>query len=105
MDLKQLEYFLAVFEEGSFSKPAARINSTQPSISVQIAALEQALNAKLFERHARGIKPTTAGKKLHQHAIRIRHDVNHAANEIRTLSEKLLVWETAFLYKRTFSVA
>jgi hypothetical protein len=44
VDLKQLEYFLAVFEEGSFSKPAARINSTQPSISVQIAALEQALN-------------------------------------------------------------
>jgi len=89
MDIKQLRNFLAVFEEGSFSKAAARLHSTQPGVSVQIAALEKALNAKLFERHARGIKPTAAGRKLHQHAVQILHDTNQAADEIRRLSGAL----------------
>lgn len=89
MDIKQLKSFLAVFEEGSFSKAAARIHSTQPGVSVQVAALEKTLNAKLFERHARGIRPTAAGRKLHQHAVQLLHDANYAADEIRMLSGTL----------------
>jgi LysR family transcriptional regulator, nitrogen assimilation regulatory protein len=86
MDLKHLKSFLAVYEEGSFSKAAAKLNSTQPGISVQIAALEGELDAKLFERHARGINPTVAGERFYKRGIQIIHDTNNAMEEIKALA-------------------
>jgi DNA-binding transcriptional LysR family regulator len=65
MDLRQIRYFVAVYEEGSFSRAAAREHCTQPGISVQIQKLEAEFNHKLFERKARGVVATVAGRQLY----------------------------------------
>lgn len=61
MDLKQIRYFIAVADAGSFSGGAKRAFVTQPTLSAAIAALEQELGFALFEREARGISLTTKG--------------------------------------------
>ncbi len=82
MDLRQLRYFAAVLEEGSFTRAARRENVSQPSLSVQVAELEAALNVRLFERHARGVAPTSAGKRLHARAVAILRMVDETVQEI-----------------------
>jgi LysR family nitrogen assimilation transcriptional regulator len=61
IDLKQIRCFVAAFEEGSFSMAAKREHCTQPGLSVYIQRLEAMLSHRLFERQARGVKPTVAG--------------------------------------------
>ena len=61
MDLKQIRYFIAVADAGSFSAGAKRAFVTQPTLSAAIAALEGELGFALFEREARGISLTTKG--------------------------------------------
>jgi DNA-binding transcriptional LysR family regulator len=70
MSLRQMEYFLAVAEEGSFSRAARRMNVTQPALSQQVKALEAELGAPLFERLGRGVRTTAAGRSYlpHVHA-------------------------------------
>jgi LysR family nitrogen assimilation transcriptional regulator len=68
MDLKQIEYFLRVAEERSFSRAAERLGITQPSISRQIGLLEQELGQHLLARNGRGVEPTDAGLQLMEHA-------------------------------------
>ena len=87
MDVRQIRAFLAAYEEKSLTAAAERINATQPGVSVQISALESELHVKLFERHARGLKPTFAGKRLYPMAVQILQNVNHAVGTIRTLSK------------------
>ncbi len=63
--LRQLEYFVAVSEEGSISKAATRASVSAPSISVAIAQLEDDFGLKLFVRkHAHGLTLTQAGREL-----------------------------------------
>src|SRR5579871_2917304 len=62
MSLRQMEYFLAVANEGSFSRAAVQLNVTQPALSQQVAALESELGAPLFERLGRGVRMTAAGR-------------------------------------------
>jgi DNA-binding transcriptional LysR family regulator len=61
MDLKQIRYFIAVADAGSFSAGAKRAFVTQPTLSAAIAALEGELGFALFEREARGISLTAKG--------------------------------------------
>jgi len=65
MDLKHLNYFVAVFEQLSFSAAAKHCYIAQPSISAAVAQLEQELNQSLFIRHARGVTPSEQGEKLY----------------------------------------
>ncbi len=67
MTLRQMEYFLAVVEEGSFSQAAIRLNITQPALSQQVKALETDLGAALFERLGRGVRVTPAGRAYLPH--------------------------------------
>lgn len=66
MDFKQVETFLCVFEEGSVTRAAAKLNIVQPAASNQIKKLEAALQLELFERLPRGISPTPAGRALYR---------------------------------------
>lgn len=64
MEFRQLRYFLAVGEEGSFSKAAARCYISQSAISHQIAKLEHELGTTLLERSTRVVELTPAGQRL-----------------------------------------
>jgi LysR family hydrogen peroxide-inducible transcriptional activator len=63
-DLRQLEYFCAVARTGSFTKAAEDLGIAQPSLSEQIARLEQGLGAALFERLSRRIELTPLGEAI-----------------------------------------
>lgn len=62
--LRQLQYAVAVAEELSFRRAAARCHVAQPSLSAQIAQLEDALGARLFERGQKRVLVTAAGREL-----------------------------------------
>jgi DNA-binding transcriptional LysR family regulator len=65
LDLKQIRCFVAAYEEGSFSKAALREHCTQPGLSVYIQRLENMLAHRLFDRKARGVTPTIAGRHFY----------------------------------------
>src|SRR5262245_42767314 len=68
MDLRQLSYFLAVAEEGQFTRAAARVSVAQPAVSAQIRRLEAELGEPLFHRDRRAVTLTAAGEALLPHA-------------------------------------
>ncbi|GGU43961.1 LysR family transcriptional regulator [Lentzea flava] len=62
MRLRQIEYFVAICEAGSFNRAANELRVAQPSLSQQIQALEKELGAELLERGRQGISLTAAGR-------------------------------------------
>src|ERR1700678_862719 len=88
IDLFQLETFLAVAEERSFSRAAARLHRTQPAVSQAIAKLEGELGGILFERSSRDGTLTDAGEVLREYAaklLNLRSDAEGALTELRAL--------------------
>ena len=80
MDLKQLQYFVACAQTGSFSDAAKILYSTQPSVSKVIKSLEDTLGMQLFERLPRGIRLTVQGQKFYQYACRITNEIDVLEN-------------------------
>jgi DNA-binding transcriptional LysR family regulator len=68
VELRQLGYFLAVARERSFTRAAERLHLAQPGISHQIRQLEAELGSELFDRSAKPIRLTPAGRALLRHA-------------------------------------
>jgi DNA-binding transcriptional LysR family regulator len=64
MELRHLEYFLAVAEEQSFTRAAARLHLVQSALSVSIRALERELGGRLFDRNTHRVELTDAGQAL-----------------------------------------
>jgi DNA-binding transcriptional LysR family regulator len=88
MDLYQLETFLAVASEKSFSRAAARLNRTQPAVSQAIRKLEGDVGEVLFERTSRDGTLTAAGELLREYAhkmIGLRREATSALEELRSL--------------------
>lgn len=78
MELRQLEYLVAIDETGSFSAAARRLGVRQPSISEQIRRLETTLRQPLLDRLPGRVVPTAAGRQLLGHARRILAEVAEA---------------------------
>ncbi len=78
MEVHQLRYFVAVAEHRNFSRAAERMRVAQPSLSQQIQKLEAEMGQPLFDRLARGVMPTEAGRRLLTHAHRILADLAEA---------------------------
>lgn len=66
--LKQLEYFVALAETGSFRRAAEQCGISQPSLSVQLASLEKRLGQRLVERSRSGVILTAAGREVNMRA-------------------------------------
>jgi DNA-binding transcriptional LysR family regulator len=64
MELRQLEYFVAVTEEGGFTRAAAKLHVAQPGVSAQIRQLERELGQPLFDRSGRQVRLTEVGKAV-----------------------------------------
>ena len=62
--LRQLQYLVAIEDQGGFSRAAEHCNVSQPSLSAQVAQLEDALGVQIFERVRRGVVVTQPGKAL-----------------------------------------
>lgn len=88
MELSQLEAFLAVAEERSFSRAAVRLHRTQPAVSQVIRKLEENVGEVLFDRAARDGSLTAAGALLRDYAVRLmalRREATSALDELKSL--------------------
>lgn len=86
MDLRQLEYVVAVAEELNFTRAAARCHIVQSGLSFQIAKLERELGTALFERTSRSVRLSPAGEVLLPRARRALAEVDSARTEVAALS-------------------
>jgi DNA-binding transcriptional LysR family regulator len=68
MELRQLEYFVTVAEEASFTRAASRLFVSQPGVSAQVRRLERELGHELFDRSGRAVRVTDVGEALLPHA-------------------------------------
>jgi len=75
MELRNLQYFVSVYQELSFSKAAEKCLVSQPSISAAISQLEMELDRQLFIRHAKGASPTQAGKTFYPAAVKVLNEI------------------------------
>src|SRR5574337_1593893 len=87
MDLRQLRFFLAIVEHGSFTRAAAMTGRTQQALSKGIQALEHTLGTRVFERGVRGVRLTATGRLLLDHA-------RTADDAIRSFDERLQELQT-----------
>ena len=69
--LRQLRYFRALVEHGSFSRAAESVYVSQPALSLQIRELEAVLGGPLVERESRGVLLTRLGKEVHEQSLRV----------------------------------
>ena len=88
MEMTQLEFFVTVVSEGSFSKAAERVYRTQPAVSIAIRRLEEEVGAPLFERSQKTPVLTEAGQLVYDYAKRIlslRDQAREVVTELRSL--------------------
>jgi LysR family transcriptional regulator, benzoate and cis,cis-muconate-responsive activator of ben and cat genes len=83
MEFRQLNYFIAVAEEGNLTAASRRLNISQPPLTRQIRQLEDELGAQLFHRSSKGVQLTAAGTALLSDAHRIVHFAEVASAKCR----------------------
>ena len=70
MNLRDLQYVVAIAEHGHFGRAAEACHVSQPTLSGQVAKLEEELGVEIFQRAGRTIRPTEAGEEIIAHARR-----------------------------------
>jgi DNA-binding transcriptional LysR family regulator len=93
MEMSQLEFFLQVIAEGSFSKAADAVGRTQPAVSIAVRRLEEEVGAPLFDRSQKTPTLTEAGAVIQDYARRIltlRDQARGTVSELRALRRGLV---------------
>ena len=85
MDLRQITYFMWVFEQRSFTKAAQKAGVVQPALSIQVKRLEEELGVSLFARNSRGVEPTSFGERFYTLCEPILRDVAMARSKMLEL--------------------
>jgi DNA-binding transcriptional LysR family regulator len=83
VSLAQIEYFVAVAEEGHVGRAARKLRVAQPAVSRQILKLEDELQASLFLRTPRGMRLSEAGMVFLRHAREILGGIRAARNAVQ----------------------
>lgn len=83
VELRQLHHFVAVADEGTFTRAAARLMISQPGVSSSIKELERELGVQLFVRRGRRVEPTEAGRELYAGARRALAALDATTEQVR----------------------
>ena len=86
LNVQRLRVLREVVAQGSFSEAASALNYTQSAVSQAIATLEAEAGVPLIERDRRGVRPTTAGERLDDHAGRILTQLDAAEAELGAIA-------------------
>lgn len=86
MKLQQLRYFAAVYEQGSFSAAAEKVNATQSGLSMHVSQIEKRYDVVLFKRSSSGVTPTEAGRAFYREAVKVLSAARQAEDRLQTLS-------------------
>ncbi|RYF77240.1 MAG: LysR family transcriptional regulator [Comamonadaceae bacterium] len=85
--LRQLHMLLSLAQTGNMSQSAQQLHTAQPALSKWLKELEDDLGMVLFERHARGLRPTPQGEALIAHARRIEAHLDSARDDMQALRD------------------
>ncbi|MET3551295.1 LysR substrate-binding domain-containing protein [Burkholderia sp. 567] len=85
--LRHLQVLLSLASTGNLSQSAAALATTQPALSKWLKELEEDVGLPLFERHARGLRPTPYGDALIEHARRVEAQLDVARDDMAALRE------------------
>ncbi|MFN3202724.1 MAG: LysR family transcriptional regulator [Bradymonadia bacterium] len=85
MSLHQIEYFVAIAEEGSLRGAAERLHVSQPPLTRHLRALEDELGTPLFERTSKGVTLLPEGEVFLRHARRVLSSIDAAVEAVRDL--------------------
>ena len=88
MDFRQLKYFEAIFEHGTLTGAAENVRVAPSALSHHLSNLEIELGVSLFRRKPRGMEPTAAGRRLHEHSKLILRAVESAHADLQAAGEK-----------------
>ncbi|MBO1073466.1 LysR family transcriptional regulator [Roseomonas marmotae] len=88
ISLRQLRALVMAVDSGSFGRAATRLHVTQPALTVQIRGLEERLGITLFDRSARGVRPTEAGLALARSFARILEELDGTVAGARDLAAR-----------------
>lgn len=83
MDVRQLRYFVSIVDFGSLGKAAEKLFIAQPSLSQQMARLEDELGVSLLLRSTQGVKPTAEGQALYRHARLVLRQMEQLRQEVK----------------------
>ena len=86
MDIKELNYIVAIAEEGSISKAAERLFMAQSGLSQFLQILEHEVGSKLFIRTSKGVRPTEAGRLMIEYAYRELSEYHRVRDEIQDVN-------------------
>lgn len=99
MDLKQLEYMIAIADHGNITKAAEALFITQSGLNQQLIRLEKELNVQLFDRNKRRLHPTQAGRIYIDHAreiLKIKHDAYSLIQDLADNTSGDIYWGLPF---------
>jgi DNA-binding transcriptional LysR family regulator len=82
MEFRQINYFIALFEEGTVTRAARRLNIVQPALSMQVARLEEQIGQQLFERSKQGMVPTAAARQMYRLFLPVMRDFSNAQAQL-----------------------